>query len=202
MFKKILALVVLASVSTVAFGQGAVNFVTQNLGVDALVYQADGTKAAGSTFLAQLYAAPTATAAETALLAVGDPVNFRSGTTYSGYVQVSGTVATTSKPINTTVMVFSGAPAGGPATVQLRAWDSAYATYEAALTAGAQHGFSPLLSLAVTGDPVGGLGTPTLPVDLIGLKGFTMTGGAIIPEPSSIALMLLGGAALLIRRRK
>jgi hypothetical protein len=199
MFKKILALVVLASVSTVAFAQGTVLFTTLNVGAGAQVFAPDGTAATGAAYLAQLYAAP-GTAAESALVAVGDPVNFRTGGNI-GYVQQSGTVTTTSKLVNTVVYAFQAGTAGGPATVQLRAWNSTYPTYEAAVIASAVLGKSALLALASTGNPVGS--PPSTPVELIGLTGFTMGGGgAIIPEPSSIALMLLGGAALLIRRRK
>lgn len=199
MFKKILALVVLASVSTVAFAQGTVAFTTFNLGASAQVFAPDGTLATGTAYLAQLYAAP-GTAAEGALVAVGDPVNFRTGVN-AGYVQQSGTVTTTGKPVNTLVYAFQGGTAGGAATMQLRAWGSTYATYESALAANAAAGKSALFSLGSTGNPVGS--PPSTQVDLIGLKGFTMVGGGVlIPEPSTLALVLLGGAALLIRRRK
>jgi hypothetical protein len=193
MIKQLQAFVALASVSTVAFAQGTVNFSTSLLGSNARVTKADGTFAGGSAFLAQLYAAP-GTAAESALVAVGASVNFRSGVT-AGYVQTSGTTSlgTTVDP----VVIISAAAAGGPVTVQLRAWDAAYATYEAASSANGECGKSALLSLAVTGNPNGS--PPTIPVDLIGLQGFKM---AVVPEPTALALVLLGGAALLIRRHK
>ena len=47
---------------------------------------------------------------------------------------------------------------------------------------------------------------PETPAALAGLSAFTVAAGAVappvIPEPSTIALALLGGAALLFRRRK
>lgn len=43
---------------------------------------------------------------------------------------------------------------------------------------------------------------PETPAALAGLSAFTAAGGAVVPEPSTIALALLGGAALLLRRRK
>jgi|SaaInl7_100m_RNA_FD_contig_101_514929_length_1209_multi_62_in_0_out_0_2 hypothetical protein len=45
---------------------------------------------------------------------------------------------------------------------------------------------------------------PETPAALAGLSAFNAVGGAgnVIPEPSTIALALLGGAALLLRRRK
>ena len=196
MFKKILALVVLASVSTVAFAQGTVSFntVIASIGTDAKVSDPNGVAVIGLAYMAQLYAGP-GTTAESALVAVGNPVGFKAGFN-AGYVQTTGTAFGSAVD---SVVTLPAATPGGPVTIQLRAWDSAYSTYEAALTASAASGKSALLALGITGNPILP-GTP--PVDLSGLTGFTMTGGAIIPEPSSIALMLLGGAALLIRRRK
>ncbi|MDA7632625.1 PEP-CTERM sorting domain-containing protein [bacterium] len=43
---------------------------------------------------------------------------------------------------------------------------------------------------------------PETPAALAGLSAFNAAGGAVVPEPSTIALALLGGAALLLRRRK
>lgn len=194
MFKKILALVVLASVSTVAFAQGTVNFATAALGTSAQVKTALGGLATGSAYMAQLYAAPGSGAAESALVPVGVPVGFRTGIN-AGYVLQSGTNPFGGSAVNP-VVTIDAAAAGGPVTVQLRAWDAAFSSYSAALTANAELGKSALLSLSATGNPVGS--PPTTPVALTGLTGFTM----VVPEPSTLALVLLGGAALLIRRRK
>ncbi|MCS1407792.1 MAG: hypothetical protein M2R45_00952 [Verrucomicrobia subdivision 3 bacterium] len=50
---------------------------------------------------------------------------------------------------------------------------------------------------------LGGVGTPpTLPTGLTGLSAFSISGIDPIPEPSTIVLALLGGSALLLRRRK
>jgi hypothetical protein len=55
---------------------------------------------------------------------------------------------------------------------------------------------------------LGGLGTPaTLPAFLFGgtdgiQSGFVLDGIAAIPEPASLALITLGGASLLLFRRK
>jgi len=89
----------------------------------------------------------------------------------------------------------------GPATIQIRAWSgSAYANYEAA-TAGRLGGDNTVvqgqsnpfnMNLVASGTP----GNPTS----AGLNQFNVTG---VPEPSSIALGLLGlGAIALFRRRK
>ena len=51
---------------------------------------------------------------------------------------------------------------------------------------------------------LGGGGTPPAPPSaLSGLSSFSVSGGApVIPEPSTITLAVLGGAALMFRRRK
>ena len=195
MFKKILALVVLASVSTVAFAQGTVNFNTLALGTSAQVYQSDGvTLLSGATYMAQLFAGP-GTTAESALVAVGNPVGFRTSAN-AGYVQTTGTAFGSAVD---PVVTISAAAAGGAVTVQLRAWDATYASYALAKASlkGNVYGQSALLALAATGNPNGS--PPSTPVNLDGLKGFNLN---VIPEPTTLALVLLGGAALLIRRRK
>jgi len=84
---------------------------------------------------------------------------------------------------------------------QIRAWTGAFATYEDAVTAssdGVTHiGVSQLFTLQL-----GGNGFPTASLTAPGkLNAFTIAPG--IPEPSSIALGLLGlGAIALFRRRK
>ncbi len=52
----------------------------------------------------------------------------------------------------------------------------------------------------LSGDSDMTFATDTLTVTKLGA--FTAAGGAVVPEPSTIALALLGGAALLLRRRK
>jgi hypothetical protein len=193
MFKKILALVVLASVSTVAFAQGTVNFATAALGTTAQVFAPGGGLATGSAYMAQLFAAPGTVTDASQLVAVGVPVGFRSGVN-AGYVQQSGNNLFGGSTVDP-VVIITAAAAGGPVTVQLRAWDATSSTYAAALTKGA----SALLTLASTGNPNGS--PPGTPADLTGLTGFTMT-TVSVPEPTTLALVLLGGAALLIRRRK
>ena len=98
-----------------------------------------------------------------------------------------------------------GAPEGAFIAFQLRAWSGAFASYEAALTAATSGNSSILLGesrIFVLG-PLGGPAVPTLPPAIFGtgkLNAFTVQP---VPEPSSIALGLLGlGAIALFRRRK
>lgn len=168
-----------------ALAQGTVNFdnaPSQVGGAGARVYDVDGTTpVAGAAFLAQLYAGPTADS----LAPIGAALAFRTGAG-AGFV---ATAAGTSRTIGTVA-------AGAVATIQVRAWEAASgATYEAALAAGGKTGFSNIITVT-TG---GGGEPPATPSNLVGLTGFNLT---IIPEPSTIALGLLGVGALLLRRRK
>lgn len=167
-----------------AFAQGTVNFNNSPSAVGSAsgrVFDLDGVTPVGSAFVAQLYAGPVGGA----LLPIGAILPFRDGTG-AGYINITGV-----DPARTITTVAPGAAAD----VQLRAWQSsAGATWEAAQAAGGKWGASPTLTLASTG----GAGSPPgLPVNLVGLGTTVM-----VPEPSTIALGLLGAAALLIRRRK
>lgn len=178
-----------------AFGQGRITFANTaaSTGVTggSPVTDSDGTtRLTGATFWAQLYAAPGAGVAEGSLVALGTPTNFRTGAG-AGFVP-AGIVAT----------VTGGIP-GTTATVQMRAWEGAAgSTYEATLASGGKVGKSTgvggsaTINVTLGGpDPAGG--PDFLDPFLTGLQPFSL-----VPEPSTIALGLLGAAALLLRRRK
>ena len=89
---------------------------------------------------------------------------------------------------------------GANGTFEAFAWDSStgmttYATALAAWSAGLIHGgYSNPVTIAT-----GGAGTPpSAPAGLAGLQPWAVT----VPEPSTIALGVLGVAGLLLRRRK
>ena len=87
-------------------------------------------------------------------------------------------------------------PAANPASVQLvvSAWDPAFGTFAEAQTAGALHGMSEPFSYAVPAT-----GAPPADFLMSGMRSFSL----VVPEPSTIALGVLGlGALLLFRRRK
>jgi hypothetical protein len=127
-----------------------------------------------NTYMGQFYIGADAGS----LTAVGAPVNFlAAGLLNAGVITANGTVS-----------------------LQLKAWKGA-ATFEAAsTTAGAEAGASGIISVTATDAPA-----PPASLSGAGLTGFalsTVTGGPVIPEPSTIALGLLGAAALFLRRRK
>ncbi len=158
----------------VVHGQGTINFVNRITGtVDAPVFDTDGrTGLAGTAYLAQLYAGPTAGAIE----AVGRSVTFRTGSA-AGYFDTS---------VNSTREI-PGVSVGGLAYVQVRAWEAAMgSTFEAAVAAGGRHGSTPVFSV-LTG---GGLIPPK---PLVGLTSFSLTldtGPVIRTQPASVAVGL------------
>jgi hypothetical protein len=175
------AICVLAALS--AYGQGSVNFTNFAPPIDAPVFGVDGTtRLSGAGFMAQLYAGP----AGGALAAIGAPAPFLAGGG-AGYFNAGSRAIAAVAP-------------GAAADLQVRAWDaSAGSTYEAALAAGGAAGVSGVLA----GITTGGAGSPpSLPANLTGLTSFSLMPGAVIPEPSTIALGLLGAGLLMFRRRK
>ena len=157
-------------------GQGTINFSNDPVS-DAPEF--GGGLLAGTNFFAQLYAAAGTGAAPGSLLPVGSPMSFLSGVN-AGHVSWSNPV---------TVPIL----AGGPATLQLRAWWSGgteIMSYEAALASSdpnSRAGASPILNLVAVGNPI-----PPGPPASANFQSFALT---VVPEPSALALMLCGGAA-------
>lgn len=189
MKKQVLALAVLLA-ATFAQAQGTVIFnnrdTTTTPPINARIFLEDGVTGAGSIVVAQLWAS----APGGSLAPVGNAIALRDGAG-AGYINITG------QDLN---RVIPGVAGGAAADIQMRAWTIASgATYElASLVPGALIGQSAILNLAATG----GAGAPaTLPVPLIGLQGFSLT-VVPVPEPSVIALALIGAGALFFRRKK
>jgi len=177
--KKLLATIACIAITVAVHAQGSVNFNNFVSGsVNAPVFAANGvTKLSGTQFAVQLYGGAV-TSDATSLSAIGAALNFRTGAG-AGYVSGGGERD-----------IAAVAP-GANATIQLRAWDTTTgSSWETATI----RGESALLTLAT-----GGAGSPpSLPADLVGLQSFSL-----VPEPSTIALGVLGMAGLVfIRRRK
>lgn len=171
------AVAVIASVGALA--QGTLNLSTTKTYVpsDQFVFDADGTKLEGAAWVAQISVGST----EASLTAVGISSPFLTGT-LAGKWRGSPNPAT----------IASIVP-GGTGVAQLYAWESKYATYADAMNGGGKYGKSELFAVTT-----GGQGSPpAVPGNLTNFKSFSL-----IPEPSTIALGLLGAASLLFFRRK
>ena len=182
--------------SSVAFDMSAAG-TTVNGGMGVRAYDLDGvTRIAGTSFLAQLWSTYGLDRPESELVPVGKPVFMRTGDR-AGWNQVSG-IGPDGLQVYYIVQAFptSGPDSyrtGGPATVQVRVWENLnLVSYDDIATSRlGKYGKSPLLNLYGTGNP------PGIANRLGGLQSF-----ALIPEPSTLALGLIAGAALLWRRRK
>lgn len=177
--KKIAALLMMvALIAPKAFAaDGAIEFTNFDVATSlyAPIFNTDGTtKLSGTGFSAQLYYD-----SGSGFVAVGPVVNFATASlagTFSSYPSVT----------------IPGVAIGSTTTLQVRAWDNAggsISSWETATIRGQSASFTsqPL------GDPSN---ASTLPV-LTGLNSFSL-----VPEPTTIALGVLGGLVLLMRRRK
>jgi hypothetical protein len=177
--KKLLLVAACIVASVGALAQGTILFNNVSAGaVAGKITDADGTGLAGTAFLAQLYAGADANS----LAPVGAAVTFRTGAA-AGFV-------------NAATVAIPGVASGSVASfLQVRAWDATGgATYDAAVASGKHFGSSAIFA---SGGALGGGGSPpATPASLANFKGFSL-----IPEPSTIALGLLGASALLLRRR-
>jgi len=182
--KKIATLVVslLAAVGT--YAQGTVNFANAGAGINAPVHiDTIGGSLAGTGYMAQLLV----DTGGGVFAAVGSAANFI-GAAAPGY-------------FNGGVITVAQVAPGANGTFEAFAWDSStgnttYAAAAAAYTAGLIHGgYSAPVTIAT-----GGAGTPpSAPAGLTGLQPWVAN---VVPEPSTIALGILGAAGLLLRRRK
>ena len=177
--KKLLVTLAAVLVSVSTFGQGTILFNNRVTGqVDAPVSRPDGT-GAGAGVNAQLFLSSGGT-----FTALTPATTFRSTSAAAAFY-----VTQPASPV-----VVPGVGAGQQATVVLRAWEGAVgSTYESSLLSGQ----SAPITITLGGVP--NVGAPIPDAVLTGLAAFSMVA---VPEPSTMALGLLGAAALLYRRRK
>lgn len=179
--KKLLLLSGLMVAALGAYAQGTVNFANGAAGVDAPITNGIATPnvRADNGFRAQLYVGPAASpgSALTTNGVSGAPATLLSGGGAGYFLGNSRDI--------------TGFAPGTLVTLQVRAWQAAAGgSWEAA--GPNARGESNPIQVALGG---GTIPTP----NMVGLQGFVVG----IPEPSSIALGLLGlGAIVLFRRRK
>jgi hypothetical protein len=193
--KKLLTSVALALIGVqAAFSQGQVNFNNSVAtfgtdGIDRFVYSdhVGGTRLSGTNYVAALYWGTSAdslnnfavrTLADTSLQsAVGA---FRIPTSSSIGTWVGG------------ARFFVGADVGTTVQLQVRVWDiTRFATYADALAQGGSTGHSDPFSFLIPAS------TDTAGLAMKNLRAF-----GVVPEPSTIALGVLGLGSLLLFRRK
>jgi hypothetical protein len=193
--KKLLLTLVAMTVSVGVFAQGTVDF--KNIGgktvLNAYVNNTPVAATAQSGIVAGLYWAPVGAADDAAFQLVGASANFLGNGLFSGG---NRTVPTT-------------AP-NGVVAMQVRAWETAFgATYQAVVDNTTPQNIGGVTRLGLAGKSAsfeGTLGNPTTvppgaPLNIAPLMPqFAVN---VVPEPSVIALGVLGaGALLLLRRRK
>lgn len=175
--KKVLltAFAVMASLSL--FAQGTVTF-ANNSSLKVMLDKNDGSAvaAAGSPYVVGLwYGASGSTAEQLAFLA-GSQKNLTSGLFLGGTQNL---------------------PSPSTYTLQVRGWDSTAGDFAAAQAAGKGWGVSGLWTQG-TGNPNASPSVPPVAIANSGFTGFTIA----VPEPSTIALGLLGLASLFVLRRR
>jgi hypothetical protein len=181
--KLLLSLAASLTLITNLFAQGTVNFANGAAGVNAPCFCGGPgylASAANGPWLAMLYAGPA-----------GTPLQDLTSSIVSGGPAVLGS---TPGYVFGGLRTIAGIPAGNPATLQIRVWRSDLgATWEAAGGYGSLYGGT---SSAIT-ITLGGGAAPT--PNMVGLSSFYIC----IPEPSAVAIGLLGlGATILRGRRK
>jgi len=177
--KKLLVTLAAVLISASAFAQGTVTFSNRFASTDARATLPDGS---GPGLLADNHA-------QLYLVSGGTETPLSPATTFRNS---SAAASVFLNPIDVTVPTV--AP-GGTATFRIKAWVGG-ATFETATQFAGQSQTITVSGLG--GTPAGG-GAPITTPDLTGLGAFTL---AVVPEPSTIALGVLGAAALFIRRRK
>jgi hypothetical protein len=168
----------LALTATSSFGQSQVSFFTRDFVGDAagdshIIFNTDMiTRAAGPNIVAQIVIGATGGTLES----IGAPVALNTVASGNPGFIFSGAVAVTQN-------------VGDMVDYQIRAWDiTTGATFAGATT----RGISNIETVTL-------VGAPSAPVDLNTFSSFNLE---VVPEPSTVALGVIGGLALLMRRRK
>lgn len=173
------------SVTGIVLGQSTFEFsnIVPTSGIDAPVFDAQGMPLAGSNYFAELYGGP-ATNSLAPAIRFGSRVMapFLTGPG-AGYFQV-------------VFVEIPSVPGNGSAWLQVKAWDARLgATYEEVALRGLG-GYGESALFFAQGGSSGP--NPTLPGHLIGLESFSLR--QVVPEPSALALLLVGLPLLVLHR--
>jgi hypothetical protein len=172
---------------------GSTVYTGQRLGGSATGAVSPTDYSNGNLWSVQLFAAPGNSAALGSLLPV---------TQYVSTLRTISAIAGTFTPVSPANDAGIPNTAGAVATLSLAAWYNAGNTItslSAAQAAQVPWGQSPTFVLSALGEPAGA-GPSTPAENLIGLQSFSVV--SPVPEPSTIALGVMGISAFLIRRRK
>ena len=186
-----------------AFSQGQVNFAntatTFTDGIDRFVYigSVGGTKLTGTNYAAAIYwSKGSDPIGNNFAIRTFSPINDAIGASVALFRAVDPATSTLAGSWSGGARYFNGALIGDTLNLQIRVWDiQKFQSYEAAAAAqggGSAYGQSQPFSFTVPA------ATDTAGLRLTGLHAFAVN----VPEPSTIALGVLGLGSLLLFRRK
>jgi hypothetical protein len=173
-------------VSRGAQADGQINFFTFNSNTSfGQIFEPDNVSPLGPTFFGQIYGSTSSDAG--AFFSIGMPVTFGGADGQQlGYVD-GGAVS------------VPGVNPGTTFFYQVRAWDGSFESFDAAVVAGGVLGSSEVRS-RVLGGNLEVEGDDPQSFNILNTSNFPSF--ALVPEPSTMVLGLLGGLGLLWRRRK
>lgn len=180
--KKLIVLAACVGATAMAFGQGQFNLNNRvtAAGIDARVSNSSGPLNGADGWVVQAYMSDAENGSYSPI--ADSMVTFRSSPVPAGLGYLNGGIKT-----------VAGSAAGSSIWVKLYAWNTNEgASYEAAEAAFGSIGMSNGVNISLGGGTV-------QPPDLVGLQAFAV---APVPEPSTMALGLLGIGALMLRRRR
>lgn len=185
--KKLITILACAGAMAYANAQGTVNFANSSANLITFQNGSGGVPTGGQYTAGLLYWA-------------ADPgaVNFLGGVSGFNMIKTSSNFITPGRFIGGTATTPGTTAGGASAWFAVVAWQSSFGSYDAALNGGGNIGYSSVFQNP-TGDP-NKVPVPDTPAALAGFTGINNV--QAVPEPSTIALGILGAAGLLLRRRK